>query len=98
CHGVMVDVMIEGGDAEGTGMGGPGYAIKDELPPDNRNARGTLSMANAGPNTGGSQFFINTVDNRGLDRKHPVFGKVVAGVEGVGGVCKVDTAGGDRAP
>src|SRR3989475_7236077 len=80
-HRVIPDFMIQGGDPEGTGMGGPGYAIKDELPADNRNVRGTISMANSGPNSGGSQFFINTVDNRGLDRKHPVFGKVVAGVD-----------------
>ncbi len=60
-HRVIASFMIQGGDPEGTGHGGPGYAIKDELPSDNRNARGTISMANAGPNTGGSQFFINVV-------------------------------------
>src|SRR6266700_3561075 len=67
-HRVIAGFMIQGGDPEGTGHGGPGYAIKDELPSDNRNARGTISMANAGPNTGGSQFFINVVDNA-RDRK-----------------------------
>ena len=77
-------------------MGGPGYAIKDELPPDNRNVRATISMANSGPNSGGSQFFINTVDNRGLDRKHPVFGKVVAGMDVVDKISKVATDADDR--
>src|SRR2546421_12291651 len=72
--------MIQGGDPEGTGFGGPGYTIKDELPANNRNARGTLSMANAGPNTGGGPLFINVVDNRGLGRKDPVFGGVVSGM------------------
>ena len=95
-HRVIPNFMIQGGDPQGTGMGGPGYTIKDELPADNRNARGTISMANAGPNTGGSQFFINTVDNRGLDRKHPVFGKVVAGMEVVDAISKVATDGDDR--
>ncbi|HKW43182.1 MAG TPA: peptidylprolyl isomerase [Thermoplasmata archaeon] len=80
-HRVIPNFMIQGGDPEGTGHGGPGYAIKDELPSTNRNARGTISMANAGPNTGGSQFFINVVDNQRLDRKHPVFGRVVSGME-----------------
>jgi peptidylprolyl isomerase len=77
-------------------MGGPGYTIKDELPPDNRNSRGTISMANSGPNSGGSQFFINTVDNRGLDRKHPVFGKVVAGMDVVDKISKVAKDSDDR--
>src|SRR5438046_1085038 len=95
-HRVIAGFMIQGGDPQGTGFGGPGYTIKDELPPNNRNARGTISMANAGPNTGGSQFFINVVDNRGLDRKHPVFGKVVAGMEVVDAISKVATDGDDR--
>src|SRR2546427_914010 len=93
---MIPDFMIQGGDPEGTGMGGPGYTIKDNLPDDNRNARGTISMANSGPNTGGSQFFINTVDNRGLDRKHPVFGKVVSGMDVVDKISKVPTDGDDR--
>ena len=95
-HRVIPDFMIQGGDPEGTGMGGPGYTIKDELPADNRNARGTISMANSGPNSGGSQFFINTVDNRGLDRKHPVFGKVVAGMDAVDAISKTPTDADDR--
>lgn len=80
-HRVIPRFMIQGGDPTGTGMGGPGYTIKDEFTPANHNARGTISMANAGPNTGGSQFFINVVDNGRLDPKHPVFGKLVAGLE-----------------
>ncbi len=95
-HRVIPDFMVQGGDPEGTGSGGPGYTIKDELPPDNRNARGTISMANSGPNSGGSQFFINTVDNRGLDRKHPVFGKVVGGMDVVDAISKAPTDAEDR--
>jgi peptidylprolyl isomerase len=95
-HRVIPGFMIQGGDPEGTGYGGPGYTIKDEFGPDNRNARGTISMANAGPNTGGSQFFINVVDNRSLDRKHPVFGKVVGGMEVVDAISKTPTDANDR--
>ena len=95
-HRVIANFMIQGGDPEGTGMGGPGYSIKDELPPNNRNGRGTISMANAGPNTGGSQFFINVVDNRGLDRKHPVFGRVVSGMEVVDAITRTPTDSQDR--
>src|SRR5208282_3958927 len=73
-HRVIPGFMIQGGDPTGTGCGGPGYAIRDEFSARNRNDRGTLSMANAGPNTGGSQFFINLVNNNFLDGKHPVFG------------------------
>lgn len=80
-HRVIPDFMIQGGDPTGTGRGGPGYSIKDEFAPGNHNGRGTISMANAGPDTGGSQFFINVVDNGRLDPKHPVFGQVVAGLE-----------------
>jgi peptidylprolyl isomerase len=82
-HRVIPGFMVQGGDPTGTGMGGPGYTIKDEFTKSNRNGRGTLSMANAGPNTGGSQFFINVVDNDFLDRKHPVFGRVVKGMDAV---------------
>src|SRR5437870_12084352 len=64
-HRVIAGFMIQGGDPEGTGFGGAGYTIKDELLANNRNARCTLSIAKAGPNTGGSQFFINVVDKRG---------------------------------
>jgi peptidylprolyl isomerase len=95
-HRVIAGFMIQGGDPEGTGYGGPGYTIKDELPPSNRNARGTISMANAGPDTGGSQFFINVVDNTRLDRKHPAFGKVVAGMDVVDAISNVPTDARDR--
>ena len=95
-HRVIPNFMIQGGDPEGTGMGGPGYTIRDELPADNRNARGTISMANAGPNTGGSQFFINVVDNRRLDPKHPVFGRVVGGMEVVDSISRTPTDNDDR--
>jgi len=96
-HRVIPKFMIQGGDPEGTGMGGPGYAIRDEFTPTNRNARGTVSMANAGPNTGGSQFFINVVDNNRLDPKHPVFGKVVSGMEVVDAISRTPTDAKDRA-
>jgi len=95
-HRVIDGFMIQGGDPTGTGRGGPGYVIKDELSPNNRNDRGTVSMANAGPNTGGSQFFINLVDNNYLDRAHPVFGKVVAGMEVVDAIGRVKTGAMDR--
>ena len=95
-HRVIPSFMIQGGDPTGTGMGGPGYTIKDEFAQDNRNARGTISMANAGPNTGGSQFFINVVDNRRLDPKHPVFGKVVAGMEVADAISRVPRNRQDR--
>ena len=95
-HRVIPNFMIQGGDPEGTGLGGPGYTIKDELPAGNRNARGTISMANAGPNTGGSQFFINVVDNGRLDRKHPVFGRVVSGMEVVDAISRTPRNDDDR--
>ncbi len=95
-HRVIPNFMIQGGDPTGTGMGGPGYTIKDEFTKSNRNDRGTISMANAGPNTGGSQFFINVVDNNYLDSKHPVFGKVVAGMEVVDAISKVQRNRSDK--
>jgi peptidylprolyl isomerase len=95
-HRVIAGFMIQGGDPEGTGLGGPGYTIKDELPANNRNARGTISMANAGPNTGGSQFFINVVDNKRLDPKHPAFGRVVSGMEVVDAISRTPVDREDR--
>ena len=95
-HRIIDGFMIQGGDPTGTGRGGPGYAIKDEFTRKNRNDRGTISMANAGPNTGGSQFFINLVDNNYLDKAHPVFGKVVEGMEIVDAMGKVKTGPTDR--
>lgn len=89
-HRVIDGFMIQGGDPEGTGMGGPGYTIPDEFGKDNQNNRGTIAMANSGPNTGGSQFFINLVDNNYLDTKHPVFGKVVEGMDTVDAIAKAE--------
>ncbi|MHB8361669.1 MAG: peptidylprolyl isomerase [Thermoplasmataceae archaeon] len=95
-HRVIKDFMIQGGDPTGTGSGGPGYSIKDEFSKISINLRGTISMANAGPNTGGSQFFINLVDNKFLDGKHPAFGKVVEGLEFVDSIGTVKTDRNDR--
>jgi peptidylprolyl isomerase len=95
-HRVIDGFMIQGGDPTGTGRGGPGYAIKDEFTPGNRNDRETISMANAGPNTGGSQFFINLINNNFLDGKHPVFGRVVEGMDVVDKIGKTKTGPGDR--
>ena len=95
-HRVIEGFMIQGGDPEGTGMGGPGYEIADEFTDHNRNDRGTISMANAGPNTGGSQFFINLVDNSFLDDKHPAFGKVIEGMDVVDAIGKVQKDANDR--
>ena len=80
-HRVIPNFMVQGGDPRGDGTGGPGYEIKDEFNRENNNARGTISMANAGPNTGGSQFFLNVKDNTFLNAKHPVFGKVIKGMD-----------------
>ncbi len=82
-HRIIEDFMIQGGDPTGTGTGGPGYKIKDEFTHKggNKNLRGTISMANAGPNTGGSQFFINLVNNEYLNAKHPAFGIVIEGMD-----------------
>ncbi len=90
-HRVIDGFMIQGGDPEGTGAGGPGYTIEDEFTNSDldKNSRGTISMANAGPNTGGSQFFINLVDNNFLDGRHPVFGKVVEGMDVVDKISEV---------
>ncbi|PIP87051.1 peptidylprolyl isomerase [Candidatus Campbellbacteria bacterium CG22_combo_CG10-13_8_21_14_all_36_13] len=98
-HRVIKNFMIQGGDPQSKdvalkamwGTGGPGYQFADEIAPDNNNLRGTISMANAGPNTNGSQFFINTVDNIGLNPKHTVFGKVTAGMDVVDKIESVQT-------
>jgi len=97
-HRIIDGFMIQGGDPTGTGMGGPGYEIKDEFTQSSldENNRGTISMANAGPNTGGSQFFINLVDNNSLDGKHPVFGKVVEGMDVIDKIAKLPTNQQDR--
>jgi len=97
-HRVIDGFMLQGGDPTGTGTGGPGYTIKDEFTNTelDKNNRGTISMANAGPNTGGSQFFINLVDNNFLDGKHPVFGKVIEGMDVVDKIGKTQTDPSDR--
>jgi peptidylprolyl isomerase len=95
-HRIIDGFMIQGGDPTGTGRGGPGFAIKDEFTSHNKNDRGTISMANAGPNTGGSQFFLNLVDNNYLDKAHPVFGKIVEGMDVVDKMGKVKTGTMDR--
>ena len=92
-HRIIPNFMIQGGAPTGTGTGDPGYKIEDEFTHEggNKNDRGTISMANAGPNTGGSQFFINLVDNNHLNSGHPVFGKVVEGMDIVDKISKVKT-------
>lgn len=97
-HRIIGDFMIQGGDPTGTGMGGPGYTIEDEFTHKggNKNNRGTLSMANSGPNSSGSQFFINLVDNNYLDSKHPTFGMVISGMDIVDKIAKVKTNSMDK--
>jgi peptidyl-prolyl cis-trans isomerase B (cyclophilin B) len=83
-HRVIKDFMVQGGDPTGTGAGGPGYRIRDEFHPGLRHDKpGILSMANAGPNTGGSQFFITHAATPWLDGRHAIFGEVVEGMETV---------------
>ena len=89
-HRVIADFMIQGGCPEGSGRGGPGYRFEDETGNGVRHERGVLSMANAGPNTNGSQFFITHVATPWLDGKHTVFGKVVSGLEAVDAVKQGD--------
>ncbi len=110
-HRVIDGFMIQGGDPLTKddskkamwGSGGPGYEIEDEFVEGLSNLKGTISMANRGPNTGGSQFFINVADNTNLDfdkppfqSKHPVFGKVIEGMDIVDAIVKVQTEGSDR--
>ena len=96
-HRVIKGFMIQGGDPTGTGYGDSSIPdIKDEFTRKNRNDRGTIAMANAGPNTGSSQFFISLVNNNFLDTKHPQFGKVVGGMEVVDAIGKVATGSNDK--
>jgi len=103
-HRVIKNFMIQGGDPEGTGRGGPGYTIKDEFGKGHSNIRGTIAMANTGrPDSGGSQFFINLVDNCYLDKEnlstpyaHPVFGQVVKGMDVVDKIGSSPTGRNDR--
>jgi peptidyl-prolyl cis-trans isomerase B (cyclophilin B) len=95
-HRVIKDFMIQGGDPTGTGSGGPGYTFEDEFN-DNKVERGALAMANAGPNTNGSQFFIvTTAAAPWLDGKHTVFGKVTDGMDVVDKIEGSETGPGDR--
>jgi peptidylprolyl isomerase len=98
-HRIIDGFMIQGGDPTGTGYGDPSIPkIQDEFTHagGNKNNMGTISMANSGPNTGSSQFFINLIDNNFLDSKHPAFGKVIEGMDIVDKIAKVDTDSGDK--
>jgi cyclophilin family peptidyl-prolyl cis-trans isomerase len=95
-HRIITDFMIQGGCPQGTGTGGPGYTFEDEFN-DHKVVRGALAMANAGPNTNGSQFFIVTTDAAPwLDGKHTVFGQVTAGMDAVDSIEATETGPGDR--
>jgi cyclophilin family peptidyl-prolyl cis-trans isomerase len=95
-HRIIPDFMIQGGDPTGTGSGGPGYQFEDEFN-DHKVVRGALAMANAGPNTNGSQFFIVTTQAASwLDGKHTVFGQVTGGMDVVDTISDVPTGAGDR--
>lgn len=103
-HRVIAGFMSQGGDPLSKddsqmarwGTGGPGYQFADEIAEGNRNLPGTIAMANAGPDTNGSQFFINATDNSFLDSKHTVFGMVVAGADVAQAINSVETGVGDR--
>ena len=102
-HRVIADFMIQGGCPDGRGTGGPGYRFEDETNNGVAHQRGSLSMANAGPNTNGSQFFITHIKTDWLDRKHTVFGQVIEGQDVVDAVVQGDkinkiTIEGDTAP
>jgi peptidyl-prolyl cis-trans isomerase A (cyclophilin A) len=97
-HRVIPDFMIQGGDPLGDGRGGPGYQFGDECPPDGPafDRPGLLAMANAGPNTNGSQFFVTVAPTPWLTGKHTIFGEVVEGMEVVTAIAAVPTEAGDR--
>jgi peptidyl-prolyl cis-trans isomerase A (cyclophilin A) len=97
-HRVIPDFMIQGGDPEGTGRGGPGYRFEDEVPPGGPSfdRPGLLAMANAGPNTNGSQFFITVAPTKWLTGKHTIFGEVTEGMDVVESISKAQTDASDR--
>lgn len=97
-HRVIQDFMIQGGDPLGSGTGGPGYTFEDECPPDGPrfDRPGLLAMANAGPNTNGSQFFVTVAPTEWLTGKHTIFGEVTEGYDVVAAIAGTPTAGRDR--
>jgi len=94
-HRVIKGFMIQGGDPTGTGMGGPGYRFRDELEGPGKYSRGTVAMANSGPNTNGSQFFIMHTDY-GLPHNYSIFGQVTAGIDVVDAIANTPTGAQDR--